>query len=137
MANQVIQCEAIRKSFGDQLLFDGLDLVVNQGECFALIGENGSGKTTLLRVLVGLEEVDAGRVVRTAGHVGLLLQEVEGGEMLVREYIEEGPLKELERAMTDCLERGELEEWGRLEEEYRARGGYRQLPLERVLRDWG
>jgi heme ABC exporter ATP-binding subunit CcmA len=40
----------------------GIDLVLQEGQCMALLGANGAGKSTLLRVLAGLSEPDAGAV---------------------------------------------------------------------------
>jgi ABC-2 type transport system ATP-binding protein len=50
----------IRKSFGDQVALDGVDLVVDQGTIFALLGPNGAGKTTLVKILSTLLKGDAG-----------------------------------------------------------------------------
>jgi ABC-2 type transport system ATP-binding protein len=55
-----IQIERLEKSFGPQKAVDGLDLQVERGELFGLIGPDGAGKTTLLRLLVGLLEADSG-----------------------------------------------------------------------------
>jgi zinc/manganese transport system ATP-binding protein len=55
-----------RVAFGRRVLWEGLDLDVRPGEFLAVLGPNGSGKTTLLRVLLGLQELDAGEV-RIAG----------------------------------------------------------------------
>jgi ABC-2 type transport system ATP-binding protein len=50
----------IRKSFGDQVALDGVDLAVDQGTIFALLGPNGAGKTTLVKILSTLLKPDAG-----------------------------------------------------------------------------
>ena len=47
--------ENIRKSYGEKLLFENLDLTINKGEKIALVAKNGSGKTTLLKVIAGIE----------------------------------------------------------------------------------
>ncbi len=55
-----LSVENISKSFGDQVLFEGLTFGLSRGDKVALIARNGTGKTTLLRILTGLESTDAG-----------------------------------------------------------------------------
>jgi ABC-2 type transport system ATP-binding protein len=57
----------LRKSFGDHLVLDGIDLDVAEGTIFALLGPNGAGKTTIVQVLSTLISADAGEM-RVAGH---------------------------------------------------------------------
>jgi len=61
-ATPVVRAERIRKSFGDNLVLDDIDLSVDQGEVLVVIGPSGSGKSTLLRCLNLLEPLDSGRV---------------------------------------------------------------------------
>src|SRR5690242_18376949 len=58
---------AVRKSFGDTVVLDGVDLTVGEGTILALLGPNGAGKTTMVRILSTLILADAG-TVRVAGH---------------------------------------------------------------------
>jgi ABC-type polar amino acid transport system ATPase subunit len=58
----VVRLEGVRKSFGDNLVLDGIDLDVSAGQVLAVIGRSGSGKSTLLRCVNLLEPVDSGRV---------------------------------------------------------------------------
>jgi iron(III) transport system ATP-binding protein len=58
----MLTVKGIRKSFGDQLVIDGVDLEVRQGEFVALLGPSGSGKTTILRLIAGFEDADAGEI---------------------------------------------------------------------------
>src|SRR5262245_48961335 len=58
----IIRLEAVRKSFGDNLVLDGIDLDVAPGEVLVVIGASGSGKSTLLRCVNLLEPLDSGRI---------------------------------------------------------------------------
>jgi ABC-type polar amino acid transport system ATPase subunit len=58
----VVQLEDVRKSFGDNLVLDGVDVTVNAGEALVIIGPSGSGKSTLLRCVNLLEPIDSGRI---------------------------------------------------------------------------
>ena len=58
-----LEIQGLRKSFGANLVLDGIDLSVGEHEVICLIGASGSGKSTLLRCLNLLEPVDAGRIV--------------------------------------------------------------------------
>jgi polar amino acid transport system ATP-binding protein len=58
----MLRLEAVRKSFGDLLVLDGIDLDVAPGEVLVVIGASGSGKSTLLRCVNLLEKLDSGRI---------------------------------------------------------------------------
>jgi polar amino acid transport system ATP-binding protein len=62
-APAALEIEGLRKSFGKNLVLDGINLSVGEHEVICLIGASGSGKSTLLRCLNLLEPVDAGRIV--------------------------------------------------------------------------
>ncbi len=47
-----IRVAGLRKSYGKQVVLDGIDLEVAEGTVFALLGPNGAGKTTMVRILV-------------------------------------------------------------------------------------
>ena len=57
----------LRKSFGDRVVLDGVDLHVPEGTVFSLLGPNGAGKTTTVQILSTLIGADGGEV-RVAGH---------------------------------------------------------------------
>ena len=80
---EMVRLEAVRKSFGDNLVLDGIDLHVAPGEVLVVIGASGSGKSTLLRCVNLLEPLDSGRIFFEG-------QEITGGGMdvsLVRQSI--------------------------------------------------
>jgi ATP-binding cassette subfamily F protein uup len=58
-----LSVENLTKSFGDRLLFSDLTFGIDLGQKVAIVAKNGNGKTTLLRCLMGLEEIDSGRIV--------------------------------------------------------------------------
>ena len=59
----LLRLDRIVKSFGDNLVLDGIDLEVATGEVLVVIGPSGSGKSTLLRCINLLEPLDSGRIV--------------------------------------------------------------------------
>jgi len=61
-AAPVVRLEDVHKSFGDNVVLDGVDLTVTAGEALVIIGPSGSGKSTLLRCVNLLEPVDSGRI---------------------------------------------------------------------------
>jgi ABC-2 type transport system ATP-binding protein len=66
-ARPAIAVAGLRKSFGDKVVLDGIDLRVAEGTIFALLGPNGAGKTTMVQILSTLIGADAGEL-RVAGH---------------------------------------------------------------------
>ncbi len=76
MPTPLINASGISKSFGSRTLFEGLDLVLAEGDRVGVIGPNGAGKTTLLEILAGLGTPDQGTVIRRrALRVGYVPQE--------------------------------------------------------------
>jgi ABC-2 type transport system ATP-binding protein len=63
----MIETRGLRKSFGDHVVLDGIDLDVAEGTIFALLGPNGAGKTTMVQILSTLIRADGG-AARVAGH---------------------------------------------------------------------
>ena len=62
-----ISVTGLRKSFGDKVVLDGIDLTVPEGTIFSLLGPNGAGKTTMVHILSTLITADAGQI-QVAGH---------------------------------------------------------------------
>ncbi|MGW0841102.1 ATP-binding cassette domain-containing protein [Streptomyces sp. NPDC002787] len=57
----------LRKSYGDKVVLDGIDLRIPAGSVFALLGPNGAGKTTAVKILSTLVSADSGQA-QVAGH---------------------------------------------------------------------
>jgi ABC-2 type transport system ATP-binding protein len=66
-APAALRARGLRKSYGDHLVLDGIDLDVAAGTVFALLGPNGAGKTTTVQILSTLIGADAGEA-SIAGH---------------------------------------------------------------------
>jgi ABC-2 type transport system ATP-binding protein len=67
VARPAIVAAGLRKSFGDHVVLDGIDLKVPEGTIFSLLGPNGAGKTTTVQILSTLIGADGGEL-RVAGH---------------------------------------------------------------------
>ena len=62
-ARPAIRAIGLRKSYGPQVVLDGLDLAIGRGTVFALLGPNGAGKTTTVHILSTLIAADAGEAL--------------------------------------------------------------------------
>ena len=91
-----LSLSGLRKTFGDVVAVDHLDLEVTRGECFGLLGPNGAGKTTTIEICEGLTPADAGTVTllglnwKTAAkelrhRIGIQLQETQFPDKLTVE----------------------------------------------------
>ena len=60
--DEVMIVKDLKKSFGDRVLFDHVDLEVVGGERIALLGDNGTGTSTLIKLIMGEEEPDSGKI---------------------------------------------------------------------------
>jgi len=73
LGDVVVEARHLRKGYGDNLLIDNLDFTLPRGGIVGVIGPNGAGKTTLFRMIMGVEQPDAGtlRIGETVrvGHV--------------------------------------------------------------------
>jgi ABC-2 type transport system ATP-binding protein len=62
-----ISATGLRKSYGDKVVLDGIDLTVAEGTIFSLLGPNGAGKTTMVQIMSTLIPADGGKM-HVAGH---------------------------------------------------------------------
>jgi ABC-2 type transport system ATP-binding protein len=67
LATSAIVASGLRKSYGDKVVLDGIDLNIPEGTVFALLGPNGAGKTTTVQILSTYIKADSGDA-RVAGH---------------------------------------------------------------------
>lgn len=71
--SSAIQVHELKKSYGSNIVLNGIDLQIESGEIFALLGVNGAGKTTVLECIEGLRTYDSGMVI-VNGKMGIQLQ---------------------------------------------------------------
>ena len=62
MGEAVIKLENVKKSYGNHEVLKGVNMQVNRGDIYGLIGRNGAGKTTIFKMILGLSEVNEGNV---------------------------------------------------------------------------
>jgi ABC-type polar amino acid transport system ATPase subunit len=104
----LVELDQVRKSFGDNVVLNGVDLVVEHGSATVIAGPSGSGKSTMLRCINGLEPVDSGEVrfdgtavdysgkalSRLRAEIGMVFQQFNlFPHMTVRDNIMLGPIK--------------------------------------------
>jgi ATP-binding cassette, subfamily F, member 3 len=150
----MIQLSAITKSFGDRVLFDAVTWQVSDRECVGLCGPNGAGKTTLLRILAGIDEPDAGTVVKPAGtRIGYLPQDGLTHEGLslydevalafrwlldVKDEIETIETRLAEATVPEGEHEALLHRYSDLQDRFRLHDGYAiDLKIDTVLRGLG
>ncbi|MDX2141370.1 MAG: ABC transporter ATP-binding protein [Chloroflexota bacterium] len=81
-----IELEHVHKSYGSQPVVRDVNLHIESGELFVLLGASGSGKSTLLRLIAGLLLPDSGRVVLNKRDVTLLPPQVRGTGFVFQNY---------------------------------------------------
>ena len=62
----LLELKGVRRAYGENVVLDHIDLMVERGDRIALVGPNGAGKSTLMRIVAGVDRPDAG--ARIAGH---------------------------------------------------------------------
>jgi ABC-type polar amino acid transport system ATPase subunit len=154
-ATPVVQLEGVRKSFGDHLVLDGIDLSVVAGEVLVIIGASGSGKSTLLRCVNLLEPVDSGRILLEGveltakgadvsgvrQRIGIVFQQfnlfphlrVIDNITLAARRIRKVPKREAEERGLDLLRRVGLEEKARQHPHQLSGGQQQRVAIARAL----
>lgn len=90
MSRPLLHVRNLSKSYGKQVVLDGISFGVSEGQKIALLGRNGAGKSTLLKILTGEEETEQGELEFLPWtKLGVVRQhEVLPGDVSVQEYFE-------------------------------------------------
>ncbi len=131
----LIRLENVSKYFSGELLLEGVNLQVENGDRLGLIGRNGTGKTTLLEIIRGNKEADQGVIERnrniTTGFLPQTLLWAQEGlvsDYLWKAFSEQVQLrKQLEKITEAISEKADstlLEKYARLQEKFEEAGGY-------------
>ena len=83
----VLECEDLRKTFGERVAVDGVGFAIASGETYGLLGPNGAGKTTTISMVCGLLRRDAGRVTLQGRELDTGTVEVKAGVGFVPQEI--------------------------------------------------
>jgi multiple sugar transport system ATP-binding protein len=81
-----IRLEGVRKTFGRTTVIPGVDLDIKDGTFVVFVGPSGCGKSTLLRLIAGLEDVSAGRIIIDGSDVAKLPPAKRGLAMVFQSY---------------------------------------------------
>ena len=134
----ILQANKIERSFAGEVLFDNINLQVDERDRIALVGENGAGKSTLLKILVGEEEPTTGEINKKKDiSLSYLAQDsrFESENTIYNEMLHVfDDLRRTERQLRQMeLDMGEktgveldklMSDYDRLSEEFRQAGGF-------------
>jgi len=86
MGRVALTLSGIEKAHGGVAVLRGLDIEVQEGEFFVLVGASGCGKTTLLRAVAGLADLDAGKILLGDNDITLVPAEARNVAMVFQDY---------------------------------------------------
>ena len=75
ISNPVIEINALRKSYGENLVLNGFNMKLFEGENLVIMGKSGCGKSVMIKCLIGLEEPDGGSIMVMGKNINNLKRE--------------------------------------------------------------
>ncbi len=151
----MISCNNVYVQYGDRILLDRINLVIESKDKVGLVGRNGAGKSTLLKIISGEMNPQEGSVSRSGGiRLGFLHQEIDlpRGRTVMEEALSafdelkamEARIEELNQEIAERTDYeseqylGLIEEFSNLNEQYQLQGGESiEAQAEKVLKGLG
>ena len=114
---RIISIIKLKKIFGKNIVFEDVNLEIESGKSYLLIGENGSGKSTLFKCLLGLSSINRGEIKKENIKIGYVPERmIMPNEMTINDFLLcFGELKGLEKEWLDKKIHYELSKWGLIE----------------------
>ncbi|NKF08564.1 ABC transporter ATP-binding protein [Clostridium gasigenes] len=82
----MLELKDIKKQFNGKVVLDGINLSIKNGEIVSLLGQSGSGKTTLLNIILGLTDIDNGKLIFNGEDITKLSMRERGFNIVFQDY---------------------------------------------------
>lgn len=150
MTDVILRLDKLQKSFDGTEVLKEIDLDIHQGEFITLLGSSGCGKTTTLRMIAGLEQPDAGRILLEGQDITHLEPEKRNVNTVFQNYalfphmtvaenvgyglkIRKTPKDEIKRRVGDMLKLVQLEDYGKRMPDQLSGGQRQRVAIARAV----
>lgn len=82
----MLKLEHVRKTYGDTTILKDINLEIKKGEIVSILGPSGSGKTTLLNLILGLTDIDSGKIIYDGEDITHIPMEERGFNIVFQDY---------------------------------------------------
>lgn len=82
----MLKLENIKKSYDDTTVLDGINLEIQDGEIVSILGPSGCGKTTLLNLILGITDIDSGKILYNGEDLTNVPMEKRGFNIVFQDY---------------------------------------------------
>ena len=84
----MLKLENIKKSYDDTTVLDGINLEIQDGEIVSILGPSGCGKTTLLNLILGITDIDSGKILYNGEDLTNVPMEKRGFNIVFQHYFQ-------------------------------------------------
>ncbi len=82
----MLKLEHVKKTYGDTTILKDINLEIKKGEIVSILGPSGSGKTTLLNLILGLTDIDSGKIIYDGEDITHIPMEERGFNIVFQDY---------------------------------------------------